>query len=64
MVSEGNSHWYGRAGAFSANAFITPSWQALRGVQNLLGSELHSPASLDAMRAGYQGAFDALRSSK
>ena len=61
FVQNGANNWYGQFGAFSANALImTPGWQALRIVQNTFGYEQQSPASVDALIAGYAGAFDAI----
>jgi hypothetical protein len=60
FVSEGANNWYGSLGAWTANAFMTPAWQATRAVENVMRQNLNSPASTDAMRAGYQGAYDAL----
>ena len=51
--------WYGQAGAFGANAAMTPVWQLIRIPQNWFGFELQSPPSVDALIAGYAGAYDA-----
>ena len=59
FVQNGANQWHGSLGAFGANAFMTPGWQALRYAQNSLGYEQQSPASVDALIAGYAGAYDA-----
>ena len=59
FVQNGANQWYGSLGAFGANAFMTHGWQALRYAQNSLGYEQQSPASVDALIAGYAGAYDA-----
>jgi RHS repeat-associated protein len=38
---------------------LTPGWHGFRVIQNALGKELQSPASWDAMVAGWAGAGDA-----
>jgi len=40
---------------------MTPAWQAKRIIENAFGRELQSPATLDAMAAGYEGANDAFQ---
>lgn len=59
FVQNGSNQWYGPTGAIVANAYMTPGWQLLRLIQNMTGNELQSPASIDAIQAGYQGAYDA-----
>jgi len=44
---------------YLAQALMTPIWQGKRVIENMLGEELQSPASLDALNAGYEGSNDA-----
>ncbi|MET1080940.1 MAG: RHS repeat-associated core domain-containing protein [Pseudomonas sp.] len=38
----------------------TPGWQGFRYLENFFDINMHSPASLDAMEAGYDGATDSM----
>jgi hypothetical protein len=63
MNSSGTtSYWYGTYGSFATNFFAAiPAWQLLRLGENFfLEKNLQSPASLDALRAGLEGAKDGL----
>lgn len=61
-VSDGATKWHGKTGmAFVFGMVLVPGWQAVRLAENMAGASTHSPASLDAMHAGWYGVDDALR---